>query len=281
MIPRYKELKALPNDLQMANNPKRVPQLQRGITLSNITFRYQETLPPALNNVSLTIPAGKTIALVGENGSGKSTLVKLLTRLYDPQDGQILWDDIDIREFNASALREHIAPLFQDFAKFDLSVRENIASGNIKQIDDVTSIEASADNAGVLDTIHELPQHEQTILSKHVLDNDAHGMDVSGGEWQKIALARVHMRDADFMILDEPTADLDPIAERQLYEQFVANKGNKTALLISSRFSTIRMADVIAVMKDGHIIEYGTHDDLLTKNGEYKRLYTAQAEQYQ
>ncbi|MEM9952585.1 MAG: ABC transporter ATP-binding protein [Chloroflexota bacterium] len=278
---RYKELKALPNDLQMANNPKRVPQLQRGITLSNITFRYQETLPPALDNVSLTIPAGKTIALVGENGSGKSTLVKLLTRLYDPQDGQILWDDIDIREFNTSALREHIAPLFQDFAKFDLSVRENIASGNIKQIDDVNSIEASADNAGVLDTIHELPQHEQTILSKHVLDNDAHGMDVSGGEWQKIALARVHMRDANFIILDEPTADLDPIAERQLYEQFIANKGNKTALLISSRFSTIRMADVIAVMKDGHIIEYGTHDDLLAKNGEYKRLYTAQAEQYQ
>lgn len=278
---RYKELQALPNNLDTASNPKRVPSLKRGVTLSHITFRYQASSPAVLDDLSLTIPAGKTVALVGENGAGKSTLVKLLTRLYEPQDGQILWDDIDVREFTAPALREHIAPIFQDFAKFDLSARENIALGNTKRIDDTQWIEASTAKAGVLDTIQTLPEAYQTILSQNVLDNNAQGTDVSGGEWQKIALARIHMRDADFIILDEPTADLDALAEREIYEQLLATTGDKAKLLISGRFSTIRMADAIAVMKHGRIVEYGTHEELLALNGEYTRLYQAQAEKYQ
>ncbi|MGB7340818.1 MAG: ABC transporter ATP-binding protein [Phototrophicaceae bacterium] len=278
---QYKKLEAMPNDLISSEHPKRVPSLQRGISLTNVSFRYQDTLEPVINNLSLTIPAGKTVALVGENGAGKTTVVKLLTRLYDPDEGQIMWDDIDVREFTAQALRTHIAPIFQDFAHYDLSARENIALGDIRQGDNDLQILDAAEKASIDDMINNLPNGYNTILSHDVIDDGSNGMDLSGGEWQKLALARLYMRDADFVILDEPTSDLDPIAERKLYEDFLANKGDKAALLISGRFSTIRMADYIAVLKAGTIVEYGTHDALLAKNGEYARLYRIQAEQYQ
>jgi len=278
---QYKELQALPNDLPRPVNPKRVPNLQRGVTIKDLSFKYQDDLEPVLKNISLTIPAGKTVAIVGENGAGKTTLAKLLTRLYDPDDGQILWDDVDLREFAPPALRNHIATIFQDFARYDLSVRENVALGNASQIHNQVWIEESARKAGISETIHRLPEGYNTVLSHHIIDDASNGMDVSGGEWQKLALARIHMRDAEFVILDEPTADLDAIAEREIYQQFLAEKGNKTALLISGRFSTLRMADYIAVLKQGEIVEYGTHEDLLAQNGEYARLYRTQAEQYQ
>lgn len=278
---QYKQLKDLPNDITTPDNPKRVPNLQRGVTLKDISFQYQENSQPVLRNLSLTIPAGKTLALVGANAAGKTTLVKLLTRLYEPDAGQILWDDVDVREFSAPSLRKHIATIFQDFARYDLTVGENIALGNATETQNFRWIEESAQKAGVDETVHKLPAGYNTILSYHIVDDDSNGMDVSGGEWQKIALARLHMRDADFVILDEPSADLDAQAEREIYEQFLAHKGDKTALLISGRFSTIRMADAIAVMKEGAIVEYGTHEELIVKNGEYARLYHSQAEQYQ
>lgn len=277
---QYKELKALPNDLPVSSNPKRVSHLQRGITIKDLSFKYQDELQPVLKNISLTIPAGKTVALVGENGAGKTTLAKLLTRLYDPDDGQILWDDVDVREFAPATLRSHIATIFQDFARYDLSARENIATGNTSQINNPVWIEDAARKVGIDEKIHRLPKGYDTILSHNIVDDNSNGMDVSGGEWQKLALARIHTRDAEFVILDEPTADLDAIAERKIYQQFLAEKGKKTALLISGRFSTLRMADYIAVLKEGEIVEYGTHEDLLAKNGEYARLYRTQAEQY-
>lgn len=278
---RFKQMEALPNDIQVPTQPKRVPSLKRGITLKDVSFAYQEQLEPALKDISLTIPAGQTLAIVGENGSGKTTLVKLLTRLYDPDDGQILWDDIDVREFTPESLRDRIAPVFQDFARYQLSLRENISLGNIQLGEDRRAIEMAAENAGLRPIVDKLPRGYDTILSHTILDDGSDGMDISGGEWQKIALARVHLRDADFIVLDEPTADLDPLAERAMYEQFLATKGDRTALIISGRFSTVRMADMIAVMKDGTIAEYGTHDDLIARNGEYARLYRSQAEQYQ
>lgn len=278
---QYKQLKDLPNDITTPDNPKRVPNLQRGITLKDVSFQYQEDAQPVLRNLSLTIPAGKTLALVGANAAGKTTLVKLLTRLYEPDAGQILWDDIDVREFTASSLRDHIATIFQDFARYDLTIAENIALGNATEAHNFRWVEESAQKSGVDETVRKLPEGYNTILSYHIVDDDSNGMDVSGGEWQKLALARLHMRDADFVILDEPTADLDALAEREIHEQFLANKGKKTALIISGRFSTIRMADVIAVLKNGAIVEYGTHEELITKNGEYARLYQSQAEQYQ
>jgi ATP-binding cassette subfamily B protein len=278
---QYKLLKELPNDVTRPSNPKRVPSLKRGVTIKDVSFKYQEDLQPVLKNLSLTIPAGKTVALVGENAAGKTTLVKLLTRLYEPDAGQIMWDDIDVREFTAPSLRKHIATIFQDFARYDLTARENITLGNIDEANNFEWIAKSAQKAGVNETIDHLPTGYETILSYHIVDDQSNGMDVSGGEWQKLALARLHMRDADFVILDEPTADLDAFSEREIYQQFLAAKGDKTALLISGRFSTIRMADIIAVLKAGEIVEYGTHEELLAKNGEYARLYRTQAEQYQ
>lgn len=277
---QFKKLETLSNDLITPHQPKRVPNLQRGVSFKNITFQYKNDLAPVLNNLSLVIPAGKTLALVGENGSGKTTLVKLLTRLYDPDEGQILWDDIDVREFSTESFREKIAPIFQDFTRFHLTVRENIGLGNFKAVSDEDIIQRAAEKIGLDSILNDLPQGYETILSHHIIDDASSGMDVSGGEWQKIALARVHIRDADFVILDEPTADLDALAEHNLYQQFLTSNKDKTALLISGRFSTIRMADVIAVMKEGHIVEYGTHDELLAKNGEYARLYRIQADQY-
>ncbi|GAB5490690.1 MAG: ABC transporter ATP-binding protein [Phototrophicaceae bacterium] len=277
---QFKKLDALPNDLTTPNQPKRVPNLERGVSLKNISFQYQDNLQPVLNNLSLIIPAGKTVALVGENGSGKSTLVKLLTRLYDPNEGQILWDDMDVREFNTHSFREKVAPIFQDFTQYHLTVRENIGLGNHQAITDADLVKRSAEKIGIANTLSDLPQGYDTTLSHHIIDDGSAGMDVSAGEWQKIALARVHIRDADLLILDDPSADLDALAEHQLYQQFLSDNQAKTTLLISGRFSTIRMADAIAVMKNGAIVEYGTHDDLLAKNGEYARLYRVQAEQY-
>lgn len=277
---QYKHLQALPNDVSTPSQPKRVPHLQRGVTIKDVSFKYQDDLQPVLNNVSLTIPAGKTVALVGENGTGKSTLVKLLTRLYEPDAGQILWDDIDIREFTAPALREHMATIFQDFAQYQLSARENIGLGDVTELHEQDLIEKAARKANIDTALNNLPNGYETVLSHHIIDDDSQGMDVSGGEWQKIAMARVHMRDAEFVILDEPSTDLDAAAEYAFHQQYLQSKGDKTTLLISGRFSTIRMADYIAVLKNGEISEYGTHEQLLKLNGEYARLYRLQAEQY-
>jgi ATP-binding cassette, subfamily B, bacterial len=275
----FRKLRALPNDIPAPENPVPVPILQHSVELKNVVFRYDAGQSPVLNDVSLTIPAGKTVALVGLNGAGKTTLVKLLMRLYDPEGGQVLWDNIDLRDVDVKELREHTGTIFQDFVHYDLTARENIGLGSVAHIEDIERIQQVAKDSRIDDFIQTLPQKYETVLSKWLAE-EGQGTDLSGGQWQRIALARMYMRDADFLILDEPTAALDAEAEYEIYSHFARLLKDRTALLISHRFSTVRMADLIAVLEAGKITEYGTHQELLAAGKTYARLYTMQADQY-
>jgi ATP-binding cassette subfamily B protein len=277
---RLTALLALPQPIHLTESPQPVPPLTSGIELRNVSFRYNEEHPWILRHVNLCVPAGQCTALVGLNGAGKSTLVKLLARLYDPTEGEILWDGIDIRHFDPQELRHRIGVTFQDFIHYDLTAYENIGLGDTTRMMDQARVQRAAEQAGLHTTIERLSQGYQTILSRW-LAGESPGVDLSGGEWQKVALARMFMRDADFLMLDEPTAALDAMAEAQLYHDFVKLIAGRTSLLISHRFSTVRMADAIAVLEDGRITEYGTHATLLTRTGHYAKLYHIQADQYQ
>lgn len=272
-------LLALPEIIPLPAAPRPVPPLTTGITLQHVSFRYSEQHPWVLRDITLELPAGRCLALVGLNGAGKTTLVKLLARMYDPTDGRILWDGIDIRKFDPQQLRQNLSTIFQDFAHYDLTVQENIGMGNIASIEDSTAIQKAALKAGIHERIMAFPQHYQSFLGRWLAPDDT-AAELSGGEWQKIALARMFMRDAPFLILDEPTSALDAQAEYELYNHFREMMYHKTCLLITHRFSTVRMADVIAVIEDGRIAEQGTHADLIACNGTYARLYQMQAEQY-
>ncbi|HYP20531.1 MAG TPA: ABC transporter ATP-binding protein, partial [Chloroflexia bacterium] len=276
---RYADLLALPEPLPLAGSPSPIAALKSGIELRNVSFRYSESHPWVLRNVNLCIPAGQRVALVGLNGAGKTTLVKLLTRLYDPTEGQVLWDDTDIRAFDPGELRRRIGIIFQDFVRYELTVQENIGLGDVTRIGDESSVRRAATQAGVDDVIGNLPRGYKTTLSRWLAEGES-GADLSGGEWQKIALARMFMRQADLLILDEPTAALDAQAEYDLYNSFVELVGQRTCLLITHRFSTVRMADVVAVIEDGRITEYGPHSELLALDKTYARLYRMQAERY-
>lgn len=276
---RYQELMALPPALKISQSPCAVPPLRESIELRGVSFRYTDDHPWVLKDVNLTLPAGECLALVGLNGAGKTTLVKLLTRLYDPSEGQILWDGIDIREFDPVELRQHMGAIFQDFVRFDLTAQENIGLGNVEKMDDLAQIEQSARAVGIHDTIEKLPGGYQAVLSRWLVE-EGQGVDLSDGQWQKIATARMLMREAELLILDEPTAALDAEAEYEIYSQFTNLVRGRTSLLISHRFSTVRIADVIAVLENGRIIEYGSHADLMALGKTYARLYTMQAEQY-
>jgi ATP-binding cassette subfamily B protein len=226
--------------------------------------------------VSFAIAPHESIAFVGENGSGKTTLVKLLTRLYDPTEGRILLDGVDLREYDLSALRRAIGVIFQDFFRYDLTARDNIAVGWVEGRDDVPRIVESAEKSLASDVIEALDGKYDQMLGRRFEG----GADLSGGEWQKVALGRSYMRDAQVLVLDEPTAALDARAEYEVFRRFSELTRGKMAVLISHRFSTVRMADRIIVLEEGRVVEDGSHAELLRRDGQYAELFNLQAEGY-
>ena len=258
-------------------HPVPVPRpIRDGVVFENVGFRYPDKEDWALRGVSLRIGANERVALVGENGAGKTTLVKLLARLYDPTEGRILLDGIDLREYDVDELRGMIGVIFQDFVRYDLKVRENIAVGQIDAIGDQPRIVRAAEMSLADGVIAGLESGLDHMLGRRFKG----GANLSGGEWQKVGLARAYMRDAQILILDEPTASLDARAEYQVFERFADLTEGRMAVLISHRFSTVRMADRIVVLENGTVIEDGTHDELLLLAGRYEELFTLQAAGY-
>lgn len=275
----YTDLLALSQPLSLSVSVQNIPPLISGITLHDVSFRYTDNHPWVLRHVNLFLSAGQCLALVGINGAGKTTLTKLLARFYDPTEGRILWDGTDLREFDPRELRQHMAAIFQDFAHYDLTAQQNIGLGNSAQIEKSDVVQQAAKKAGIHERILAFPHGYQSFLGRWLAHPDC-GVDLSGGEWQKIALARMFMREADLLILDEPTASLDAQAEYDLYAHFRELMKGRTSLLITHRFSTVRMADQIAVLEHGQITEYGKHEELLSHQGMYTQLYMRQAESY-
>jgi ATP-binding cassette subfamily B protein len=258
-------------------HPGTVPQpMQTGIAFDHVSFQYPTGSREVLEDITLTIRPGEVVALVGENGSGKTTLIKLLCRLYDPTSGVITLDGMDLRQLETTALRREISVIFQDYAQYHLTARENIWFGNTELPPDEERIVAAARHAGADEVITGLPQGYETILGKWFED----GEELSVGEWQKVALARAFLRDAQIIVLDEPTSALDARAEYEVFKKFRQLTAGRTAILISHRFSTVRMADRIYVLEDGRIIESGSHDELVRLGGTYAHLFETQAQYY-
>ena len=253
------------------------PDPEDGIRFEAVSFTYPGASQAALKNIDLHIHPGKSLALVGENGSGKTTLIKLLTRLYYPDQGRILLDGMDLKDWDEDALRQRIGVIFQDFSRYQFLVGENIGAGDVRYFDDEQRWRSAADK-GMADVfIEDLPAAYDTQLGKWFKD----GQELSGGQWQKIALSRAFMRtDADILVLDEPTAAMDAGAEAKIFEHFRKLTKNRIAILISHRFSTVRMASQIIVIENGKVIERGTHEQLMELNGHYANLFSLQAAGY-
>lgn len=250
--------------------------IREGIQFHNVSFKYPGSETMVLKNINLSIPAGESIALVGLNGAGKTTLVKLLSRLYDPTEGSITLDGRDLREYDLKSLHQRFGVIFQDYARYQFSIRENIGFGQIDELDDLDKIREAAAHSGADEVVKELPYGYQTILGR-LWEN---GHELSGGQWQKIALARAFMRNAEVLILDEPTSALDAEAEYEIFQRFRELMQGRIAVLISHRFSTVRMADRIVVLSEGKILEMGSHAELIDRNGSYAHLFNLQAEGY-
>ncbi|HWE24708.1 MAG TPA: ABC transporter ATP-binding protein [Myxococcales bacterium] len=247
------------------------------IEFRDVAFRYPGNDQYALRGVDLRIEPGEKLALVGDNGAGKSTLIKLLLRLYDPTQGAILYGGVDLRDFDPRDLRDRIGVLFQDYVRYQFTALENVGLGEVGAISDRPRIEAAVDQAGARSVIDSLPQKLDTMLGGWFEE----GHELSGGQWQKIALARAFMRDdAELLVLDEPTASLDAEAEHDLFQRLKALAADRSAILISHRFSTVRTADRIAVLQNGRIAELGTHESLLARDGRYAHLFRLQASGY-
>jgi ABC-type multidrug transport system fused ATPase/permease subunit len=245
--------------------------------LREVAFRYPGTDKWALRSVSLRLEPGEKLALVGDNGAGKSTLIKLMTRLYEPTQGSITYGGIDLRDYDPKDLRARIGILFQDFVRYQFTAAENVGLGEVEAIGDRARIESAVDRGGARPVVDDLPQKLDTMLGGWFEE----GKELSGGQWQKIALARAFMRDAEVLVLDEPTASLDAEAEHDLFLRMQKLAGKRSAILISHRFSTVRLADRIAVLRDGRIEELGSHDELMARGGRYAHLFKLQAAGYQ
>jgi ATP-binding cassette subfamily B protein len=255
----------------------RGPHPNDGIRFENVGFTYPGADRATLVDVSLHIRPGESLALVGENGSGKTTLIKLLTRLYHPTTGRILLDGQDLREWDEAALRDRIGVIFQDFTRYQLLLGENIGAGDVQHFEDEGRWREAGEKGMAAAIVDDLPQGYRTPLGKWFND----GRELSGGQWQKIALSRAFMRSrADILVLDEPTAAMDAAAEATIFEHFRALTQGRIAILISHRFSTVRMADQIVVLQDGRIIERGSHEELMRTSGHYAHLFSLQAKGY-
>lgn len=251
---------------------------QDGIRFENVSFTYPGSSKPALRNISLHLKPREKLAIVGENGSGKTTLIKLLTRLYTPDSGRIFLDGLDLQEWDVDVLRRRIGVIFQNFVRYQFTVGENIGVGDVEHLENKTNWQTAAQKGMAQSFIDQLPQSFQTQLGRWFKE----GQELSGGQWQKIALSRAFMRSqADILVLDEPTSAIDAQAEFEIFNHFRAITQNQMVLLISHRFSTVRMADKILVIENGEVIEQGTHKELLQLGGRYAKLFLLQAAGYQ
>jgi len=251
--------------------PRGAPELR----IEHLSFTYPGTDRPVLDDITLTIEPGQTVAVVGPNGAGKTTLIKLLARLYEPAPGQIWLDGTDVVDLSPAEVRKRIGVVFQDFVQFHLSAGENVGLGWLPEIDDRAPIDVAMTAAGADGFLPDLPDGLETMLGRYY-----GGAQLSIGQWQRVALARAFMRHSDLLILDEPTAALDAEAEAALFERFVSLKEGRTAILITHRFSTVRFADRIVVLDKGRVVEEGRHGELMANQGLYYRMFTAQAEGY-
>ncbi len=250
--------------------------IREGWDFQNVSFAYPNSENYAIRHLSFKLPVGQKVALVGENGAGKTTLVKLLARLYEPTEGRILLDGRDLRDYKLSSLRNNVGVIFQDFFRYQLTARENIAVGRIEELGNQPRIEDSSDKSLASEVIDTLAEGYDQLLGRRF----AGAVDLSGGQWQKIALARAYMRDAQLLILDEPTSALDARAEYEVFQRFTALIAGKTAVLISHRFSTVRMADYILFLEYGGLVEKGSHEELIELGGRYAELFDLQAAGY-
>ncbi|MEQ4726159.1 ABC transporter ATP-binding protein [Nonomuraea sp. B19D2] len=288
MFEHYMSITSAGADLEITAAPRKITALRHGIQFRDVWFRYADDHPWVLQGVTLYIPRGCTVALVGLNGSGKTTLVKLLCRLYDPTRGAVLWDGIDIRELDPLELRRRMSVMFQDFMEYDMSAGENISIGDISVPSDAKRVESAAKEAGVHRELSGLPRGYETLLSRlFAIPSTAKGSEIgvvlSGGQWQRVALARTFFRDQhrrDLMVLDEPSAGLDAAAEHEIHDSLRRLRRGRTSLLISHRLGSVRDADLIVVLCHGQVSEQGTHDTLLAANGIYARLFRLQASGY-